>query len=223
MQSEYIWGLSTTFYSCNFNYQELPQGYGVSHHKPRQLYCCHSNRGLQEGWMLWPKQVQTYLVQQYVMHIILVTYRIFGVTTLDVVRANTFIAEAKDLDVSTVSVPVIGGHAGITILPLLSQVYTHTYSRCKEWLVLQALFCVLCWKTEGAWRQGYYCKGYLWSRDTSVVKLYLVLNFNSWLCSMIVYIHVPDMYIVYRWSPVFHLPVMNLRNWLRGFKTLVLK
>lgn len=74
------------------------------------------------------------------MHIMLVTYRIFGVTTLDVVRANTFIAEAKGLDVSTVSVPVIGGHAGITILPLLSQVYTHTYSRCKEWLVLQALF-----------------------------------------------------------------------------------
>lgn len=48
--------------------------------------------------------------------------RIFGVTTLDVVRANTFVAEAKGLDVSTVSVPVIGGHAGITILPLLSQV-----------------------------------------------------------------------------------------------------
>lgn len=50
-------------------------------------------------------------------------YRIFGVTTLDVVRANTFVAEAKGLDVSTVSVPVIGGHAGITILPLLSQVH----------------------------------------------------------------------------------------------------
>ena len=55
-------------------------------------------------------------------NVILVTCRIFGVTTLDVVRANTFIAEAKGLDVSTVSVPVIGGHAGITILPLLSQV-----------------------------------------------------------------------------------------------------
>lgn len=47
--------------------------------------------------------------------------RIFGVTTLDVVRANTFIAEAKGLDPSTVDVPVIGGHAGITIIPLLSQ------------------------------------------------------------------------------------------------------
>lgn len=48
--------------------------------------------------------------------------RIFGVTTLDIVRSNTFVAEAKGLDVSKVSVPVIGGHAGITILPLLSQV-----------------------------------------------------------------------------------------------------
>lgn len=47
--------------------------------------------------------------------------RIFGVTTLDVVRARTFIAEAKSLDVSKVTVPVIGGHAGVTIIPLLSQ------------------------------------------------------------------------------------------------------
>lgn len=47
--------------------------------------------------------------------------RIFGVTTLDVVRANTFIAEAKGLDPTTVNIPVIGGHAGITIIPLLSQ------------------------------------------------------------------------------------------------------
>jgi malate dehydrogenase len=47
--------------------------------------------------------------------------RLFGVTTLDVVRAHTFYAEKKGLDVSKVSVPVVGGHAGITILPLLSQ------------------------------------------------------------------------------------------------------
>jgi len=47
--------------------------------------------------------------------------RLFGVTTLDVVRANTFIAELKGLDPNTVNCPVIGGHAGITILPLISQ------------------------------------------------------------------------------------------------------
>ena len=47
--------------------------------------------------------------------------RIFGVTTLDVVRSNTFVAEKAGLDVSVVNVPVVGGHAGATILPLLSQ------------------------------------------------------------------------------------------------------
>ena len=47
--------------------------------------------------------------------------RLFGVTTLDVCRANTFVAEAKGLDPNDVNVPVIGGHAGITIIPLFSQ------------------------------------------------------------------------------------------------------
>ncbi|CAA9996536.1 unnamed protein product [Nesidiocoris tenuis] len=47
--------------------------------------------------------------------------RIFGVTTLDVVRSNAFIAEAKKLDPRKVNVPVIGGHAGITIIPVISQ------------------------------------------------------------------------------------------------------
>jgi len=47
--------------------------------------------------------------------------RIFGVTTLDIVRANTFVGELKSLDPTTVNIPVIGGHAGITIIPLISQ------------------------------------------------------------------------------------------------------
>jgi len=47
--------------------------------------------------------------------------RLLGVTSLDVVRANTFVAEAKGFDTRDVDVPVIGGHAGATILPLLSQ------------------------------------------------------------------------------------------------------
>lgn len=47
--------------------------------------------------------------------------RLMGVTTLDVVRAKTFVAEAKDLVVGNVNVPVVGGHAGVTILPLFSQ------------------------------------------------------------------------------------------------------
>jgi malate dehydrogenase len=47
--------------------------------------------------------------------------RVFGVSTLDVVRANTFIADAKGLDPSQVNCPVIGGHSGVTIIPLISQ------------------------------------------------------------------------------------------------------
>ena len=47
--------------------------------------------------------------------------RLFGVTTLDVCRANTFVAEKMDVPPENVSVPVVGGHAGATILPLLSQ------------------------------------------------------------------------------------------------------
>lgn len=47
--------------------------------------------------------------------------RVFGVTTLDVVRSNTFIAELKGLDVTKLNVPVIGGHSGVTIIPLISQ------------------------------------------------------------------------------------------------------
>jgi len=47
--------------------------------------------------------------------------KIMGVTRLDVVRSNTFVAESAGLSVKDVSVPCVGGHAGTTILPLLSQ------------------------------------------------------------------------------------------------------
>ncbi|KAL0320624.1 UNVERIFIED_CONTAM: Malate dehydrogenase, mitochondrial [Sesamum radiatum] len=47
--------------------------------------------------------------------------KLFGVTTLDVVRAKTFYAGKAKVNVADVNVPVIGGHAGITILPLFSQ------------------------------------------------------------------------------------------------------
>ena len=47
--------------------------------------------------------------------------RLFGVTTLDVIRAETFVAEIHGLNPADVKVPVIGGHSGTTILPLLSQ------------------------------------------------------------------------------------------------------
>uniref|UniRef100_M4BX84 Malate dehydrogenase n=1 Tax=Hyaloperonospora arabidopsidis (strain Emoy2) TaxID=559515 RepID=M4BX84_HYAAE len=47
--------------------------------------------------------------------------RLFGVTTLDVVRAATFVAEHQKWNPRDTNVTVIGGHAGTTILPLLSQ------------------------------------------------------------------------------------------------------
>ena len=48
--------------------------------------------------------------------------RVFGVTTLDVIRSNTFVAQAAGKSSSEVEVSVIGGHSGVTILPLLSSV-----------------------------------------------------------------------------------------------------
>ncbi|CAG8645318.1 2650_t:CDS:2, partial [Acaulospora colombiana] len=51
--------------------------------------------------------------------------RLFGVTTLDVVRASTFVSETTGIDVREIRVPVIGGHSGITIIPLLSQTKPH--------------------------------------------------------------------------------------------------
>ncbi|TMW48637.1 hypothetical protein DOY81_006302 [Sarcophaga bullata] len=47
--------------------------------------------------------------------------RLFGVSTLDVVRARAFIGEALCVDPQEVNIPVIGGHSGVTIIPILSQ------------------------------------------------------------------------------------------------------
>jgi malate dehydrogenase len=48
--------------------------------------------------------------------------RLFGVTTLDVVRAETFVAEIiGESNPQSLTIPVIGGHSGETIVPLFSQ------------------------------------------------------------------------------------------------------
>lgn len=62
--------------------------------------------------------------------------RLFGVTTLDVVRAQTFCAEAMADPQSApkFQVPVIGGHSGVTILPLLSQAKPSLSSLTEEQL-----------------------------------------------------------------------------------------
>ncbi|KAF4667387.1 hypothetical protein FOL47_003596 [Perkinsus chesapeaki] len=47
--------------------------------------------------------------------------KILGVTQLDITRANTFVGEKTGMDVEHMDVPVIGGHAGETIMTLFSQ------------------------------------------------------------------------------------------------------
>merc|ERR1712061_408672 len=47
--------------------------------------------------------------------------KVVGITTLDVVRANKFVGEITGKNPNFINVPVIGGHAGETILPLFSQ------------------------------------------------------------------------------------------------------
>lgn len=55
--------------------------------------------------------------------------RLFGVTTLDIVRANTFIAQLYpgEVKASDFNVNVIGGHSGETIVPLYSLGNTKSY------------------------------------------------------------------------------------------------
>merc|ERR1711881_703008 len=47
--------------------------------------------------------------------------KIVGVTTLDCVRANKFVGEATGKNPNFINIPVIGGHAGATIMPVFSQ------------------------------------------------------------------------------------------------------
>ena len=58
--------------------------------------------------------------------------RIFGVTTLDVIRANTFAAPLAKADVTHMSVPVIGAHEGITIIPVISQAHPEVTFKSEE-------------------------------------------------------------------------------------------
>lgn len=47
--------------------------------------------------------------------------KIVGVTTLDIVRSNKFVGLETSKNPNFINIPVIGGHAGVTILPLFSQ------------------------------------------------------------------------------------------------------
>ncbi|MBK4726250.1 malate dehydrogenase [Pantoea agglomerans] len=54
--------------------------------------------------------------------------KLFGITTLDIIRASTFVAALKGKKPEELNVPVIGGHSGVTILPLLSQIPGVTFT-----------------------------------------------------------------------------------------------
>ncbi|OCB88349.1 NAD-malate dehydrogenase [Sanghuangporus baumii] len=47
--------------------------------------------------------------------------RVFGVTTLDVVRAARFVSGIANVAPAQTPITVVGGHSGVTIVPLLSQ------------------------------------------------------------------------------------------------------
>lgn len=47
--------------------------------------------------------------------------KLFGVTTLDVLRSSRFLSEVVNTDPTTETVTVVGGHSGVTIVPLISQ------------------------------------------------------------------------------------------------------
>jgi len=57
--------------------------------------------------------------------------RLFGVTTLDVVRTQAFIGELKGVDPQTVNAHVVGGHSPETMLPLLSQVKGVSFTQAE--------------------------------------------------------------------------------------------
>jgi len=47
--------------------------------------------------------------------------KVLGITTLDCVRADKFVHEITGAPMTDINIPVIGGHAGTTILPVFSQ------------------------------------------------------------------------------------------------------
>ena len=54
--------------------------------------------------------------------------KLFGTTTLDVVRASTFASQSTGCWNPPVSVPVVGGHSTNTIVPLFSQAKPHLHN-----------------------------------------------------------------------------------------------
>lgn len=61
--------------------------------------------------------------------IIKIKSSVYGITTLDIVRASTFVSQLKGTNPLETKVNVIGGHSGATIIPLLSQLSGVTFTQ----------------------------------------------------------------------------------------------
>ncbi|KAG0035205.1 hypothetical protein BGZ81_011249 [Podila clonocystis] len=63
-------------------------------------------------------------------HGVLNPKKVFGISTLDVVRSSRFVSEVDpSIDPKNTRVTVIGGHSGITIVPLLSQIRGQAFTK----------------------------------------------------------------------------------------------
>lgn len=63
--------------------------------------------------------------------------KLCGITQLDVLRARSFIANKYEINPEEIDIPVIGGHAGTTIVPLLSQCSYKVNQEDKEELIVR--------------------------------------------------------------------------------------
>ncbi|KAF9092241.1 hypothetical protein BGX23_004467 [Mortierella sp. AD031] len=58
--------------------------------------------------------------------------RVFGISTLDVVRSSRFVYELDNsIDPRTTRVTVVGGHSGVTIVPVLSQIPGQKFTKAQ--------------------------------------------------------------------------------------------
>jgi len=64
--------------------------------------------------------------------------KLYGITTLDVVRASRFLSSIQGTDPPDTPVTVVGGHSGVTIVPLLSQssIGKNLDQDSKDWAAL---------------------------------------------------------------------------------------
>ena len=103
--------------SCNRNCNCRSKRIRPCHLQPCKLNRTYRCGSFQKTRCFQPQKVRFIFIPPSRRSADQIDDRIFGVTTLDVVRASTFVAEVLgDLSLSTsIEVPVIGGHSGVTV------------------------------------------------------------------------------------------------------------